>query len=80
MGYPWHNPSLFLGEESDISSVSFLRMSWGPVASDGIYDIVPKAGHWLGMFGLLPSKLSADKLLRRRELHMDSKQDRCFLG
>ena len=50
-GNPWHNPSLFLGGESDIASVSVLQMLWGPVASNASYDIVPKAGHWLGMFG-----------------------------
>ena len=78
-GDPWHNPSLFLGGGSDIASVSFLRISWGPVASNGSYDIVPKARHWLGMFSLSLSKVSADEIYRRREPHVDSKQDRFVL-
>ena len=54
-------------------------MAWRLVASNGTYDSVPKAGHWLGMFGLLLSKIYADEDIRRRKSHMHSKQDRYFL-
>ena len=37
-------------------------MAWRHVASNGTYYSVPKAGHWLGMFGLLLSKISADEI------------------
>lgn len=46
------NLTLFLGGESSLAPVVLQESTWGLIASDASYDIVPKAGHWLGMLRL----------------------------
>lgn len=46
------------GDESGI--MSLLQRTWGPVASNASNDIVPKAGHRLGMSSPSPSKIPAN--------------------
>jgi len=45
---PLTQPVLTLGGEASAAPVSFLEQLWGPVGTDVIYDVVPKAGHWIG--------------------------------
>lgn len=41
-------PMLTLGGEASAAPVSFLQQLWGPVGTNIAYDVVPKAGHWIG--------------------------------
>ena len=45
---PLENPALVLGGESSLAPVATIEAFWGPVLTNPSYDIVPKAGHWLG--------------------------------
>lgn len=45
---PLAMPMLALGGEASLGPV--VAMAWGPVARNTTVDIVPKAGHWIGMF------------------------------
>lgn len=45
---PLENPTLVLGGEADLAPVALLEEFWGPILKNPSYDIVPKAGHWLG--------------------------------
>ena len=45
---PLEEPVLVLGGEASIAPVSLLQSTWGPILKNPSYDIVPKAGHWLG--------------------------------
>ena len=45
---PLENPALVLGGEADLAPVALLEEFWGPIFKNPSYDIVPKAGHWLG--------------------------------
>lgn len=45
---PLENPALVLGGEADLAPVALLEELWGPILQNPSYDIVPKAGHWLG--------------------------------
>lgn len=45
---PLENPALVLGGEADLAPVALLEQFWGPILKNPTYDIVPKAGHWLG--------------------------------
>ena len=58
---PLEQPTLVLGGEADLAPVSLLQSFWGPILSDPSYDIVPKAGHWLGKMNCA---LSGDLLAR----------------
>ena len=46
---PLENPALVLGGEASLAPVAFMKAAWGPILKKASYDIVPKAGHWLGM-------------------------------
>ena len=46
--HPLEMPMLVLGGEASFAPVSLLRGTWGPVGTDVSYDVVPKAGHWIG--------------------------------
>ena len=46
---PLENPALVLGGESSFAPLATIEGSWGPILANPSYDIVPKAGHWLGM-------------------------------
>lgn len=41
-------PVLILGGESSLAPVAFIASTWGPTAENPTYDIIPKAGHWIG--------------------------------
>ncbi|KAF5259074.1 hypothetical protein FOXYS1_10331 [Fusarium oxysporum] len=45
-GKPLDIPALVLGGEASIAPVGLLRTLWGPVLTNAVYDIIPKAGHW----------------------------------
>lgn len=45
---PLQQPALVMGGEASFAPVSALRTAWGPALRQATYDVVPKAGHWLG--------------------------------
>lgn len=45
---------LFLGGEASLGGGELARSWWGPIATKKIeYDVIPKAGHWIGAFSIL---------------------------
>ncbi|TAQ87317.1 hypothetical protein B7494_g4361 [Chlorociboria aeruginascens] len=47
---PLEMPLLVMGGEASLAPVSLLQSSFGSVGTNVSYDIVPKAGHWIGMY------------------------------
>lgn len=43
---------LVLGGEASLGGGELVRSWWGPIAKDIDYDIIPKAGHWIGEFSI----------------------------
>lgn len=42
---------LVLGGEASLGDLELTKGWWGPIAAEGIeYDVIPKAGHWIGRF------------------------------
>ena len=52
---PLENPALVLGGESSLAPAAWIEAIWGPIFKDFSYDIVPKAGHWLGRIPATPT-------------------------
>lgn len=49
---PLPMPVLGLGGEASFAPVGVLRAGYGPVGKNVEVDVIPKAGHWIGMFFL----------------------------
>lgn len=47
---PFAMPILVLGGEASLAPVSFLQRAFEGVVANATYELVPKAGHWIGMF------------------------------
>ena len=50
---PLDIPVLALGGEASLSPLALIQQIWGPVGTNVIADVVPKAGHWIGNCSLL---------------------------
>ena len=48
--HPLAQPMLVLGGESSLAPVAFQKAIWGDVGREITYDVIPKAGHWIGEF------------------------------
>ena len=51
------NPALVLGGESSLAPLAFMKAAWGSILKNVSYDVVPKAGHWLGTISENPIML-----------------------
>ena len=45
---PLQMPVLAMGGEASFGDISVLQQAWGSAATNVTYDVVPKAGHWIG--------------------------------
>ena len=45
---PLKQPMLVLGGEASLAPVAFEKTLWGHVGNQITYDLIPKAGHWIG--------------------------------
>lgn len=48
-GKPLDVPVLGLGGEASLAPKALIEQLWGPTARNLTADVVPKAGHWIGM-------------------------------
>ena len=48
-GKPIDVPVLGLGGEASLSPKALIEQLWGPTARNLTADVVPKAGHWIGL-------------------------------
>ena len=46
---PLSQPALVLGGEASFAPASLLQRLWGPTGTNVTAEVVPKAGHWIGM-------------------------------
>lgn len=47
---PLTMPALVMGGEASLAPIDLLRLAFEPVTTNATYDIIPKAGHWMGKF------------------------------
>jgi pimeloyl-ACP methyl ester carboxylesterase len=74
---PLQLPVLAMGGEASFGSIPLLQQAWGGAVTNATYDVVPKAGHWIGEWNTAHiSSACANRTYqcRRREPRVGRKQ------